>query len=345
MNNNTGKDNMSLKSSLKQLLETVRTSVSGSSHLGNLILFGLAIFISMSLVSSGRFLSLANLSSMSYQFPALGFLALAIMISFASGGIDLSVVATANLTAIVAASVFKSMPGAPMAIIVLVGLAAALGTGLAAGSLNGFLIGVIGVPPILATLGTLQLYTGISIIITKGSAIHTFPGTYLAIGNGSLLSIPAPLIIFVSVAALLILLFRKTAYGHKLFMVGSNPIASLFSAIDNKRIIVRTYLLTASLSTIAGFILTSRTNAAKPGYGHSYLLQAILIALLGGVNPNGGYGSVVGTVVALVSLQFLSSGFNILGLRGHFSIFLWGLLLILVIVLNYYQRERETSTS
>ena len=129
-------------------------------------------------------------------------------------------------------------------------------------------------------------------------------------------------------------ILNRTPFGEKIYMLGTNPLAARFAGLDNDRLIVRTYMLCGLLSSVAGVIMMSRANSAKADFGSSYLLLTILIAVLGGVNPYGGFGKVAGVFLAVLSLQFLSSGFNILRFSNFAKEFVWGALLLIVIVMS-----------
>jgi simple sugar transport system permease protein len=120
----------------------------------------------------------------------------------------------------------------------------------------------------------------------------------------------------------------------KVQMFGTNPLAARFAAIDINGMLLRVYVTAGMLSAVSGLLIMSRANSAKHDYGSSYLLLAILIAVLGGVNPYGGYGRVIGVVLAVMSMQFLSSGLNMVGVSNFARELIWGSLLIMVMVIN-----------
>jgi simple sugar transport system permease protein len=220
----------------------------------------------------------------------------------------------------------------------------AIVTGFLAGSFNGFLVAEMGLPPILATLGTLLMYKGIGTGISKGSTIFGIQESQF-IGNGTLLSIPFPLIVLLVIAIVVTIILRRTRYGLRLYMLGTNPTASRFSGINNRQVLMKTYIISGILAAIAGIIILGRTNGANVDFGGSYILLSILIAVLGGVDPYGGSGTVVGVMLALVALQFLSTGLNMLLFRSSganfFKEFAWGALLIIVLLVNYFSHRRK----
>lgn len=320
-----------------------------------LFIIALVIFIAFSLLLPGKFFAVLNMQSMAVQLPEFGILAFAIMITMLTGGIDLSVVGTANLAAIVAAMILTGLngengAGMPLAITLPLALLGAFVVGSVCGLFNGFLVSRIGITPILATLGTGAIYTGLSFVITGGPAITT---TQLAfIGNGALLGVPIPIIVFIAVMIVYAIVLGRTVFGFNVYMLGTNPTASLFSGIYNDRVLLRTYWLAGLTAGVAGLIFLSRTNSAKPDFGASFILLTVLIAILGGVSYTGGFGTVSGMVLSVLIIQFLSTGLNMLMLVWFpssaaifFRQFAWGGLLLAVMVLNYYTEKRRRTGS
>ena len=306
-----------------------------------LLLVCIAVLITMSFANP-RFLNAYNFESMAFFLPELGILSIAVMIAMLTGGIDLSIVGLANLSAITAGLFFQRMGGAEAGIgTVLIGVAIALSVGLLGGLINGWLISRLRITPILATLGTSQVFTGLALVLTGGPAIVGFPAAWNAIGNAKLGPIPVPFVIFIAVCVGVWLLLSRTAFGLQLMLIGTNPRAAVFAGINRARMLMYSYALTGLLAAMAGIILSGRTNAAKSDYGASYLLQAVLIAVLGGTNPAGGRGNVLGVVLALISLVMLSSGFQMMRVSNHLIDFIWGAFLIGVLVLNYLLSNRK----
>lgn len=309
--------------------ETALARLTGSTE-GRLAVIAVVVFVAMAIASPDKFLSLQNMTSMAFQFPEFAILALAMTVTMLTGGIDLSVVGIANLSAVVAALLMSGGDNAQF----VPALAAALAVGLAAGLLNGVLIAWLALPPILATLGSGLIFTGLAIALTKGSAVMGLPPAAAWIGNASVLGIPAPLVLFLVLAAGLAYLLGRTGFGIRVQMYGANPLAARFAAMNIPSLLLRVYLLSGVLAAIAGQVVMSRANSAKADYGSSYLLLAVLIAVLGGVNPYGGYGRIVGVVLAVLAMQFLSSGLNMLEVSTFSRELIWGALLIFVMIVN-----------
>jgi simple sugar transport system permease protein len=153
------------------------------------------------------------------------------------------------------------------------------------------------------------------------------------------------------IAGIFALILNRTSYGFNAYMYGTNATAARFSGISNTRVLMRTYWLTGVLAAVAGLVFVARVNSAKADYGESFVLLSVLICVLGGVSVNGGFGGVGGLVLAVLSLQFLSTGLNmylleVFGSSGStfFRQFAWGALLLLVMVMNYYVEQRRQKT-
>lgn len=295
-------------------------------------LLGIAIgIVAVMAVMTPEFLQSSNISSMAFQFPEFGILCFAMMLCMISGGIDLSLVGTANLSGIVAAVIILGMGSTTVSIAV--GILASLLVGALCGLFNGYLIGQIQIPAMLVTLSGGQLYTGLGMVITKGPAITGLPESLQTIGNGSVGGIlPYALIIFIVVAVGINFILKYTIYGKQLCFMGSNSTASRYSGINNLHVTLLTYMLSGILAAIAGIIIISHYGSAKSDYGSSYTLLTLLIVVLGGVIPSGGRGKVLGVALAVVILQLISSAFNILRFNSFIKTLVWGLLLIVVMV-------------
>jgi len=311
-----------------------------------LLLALVGIILLLGMLNGAQFFQARNIQSMAFQLPELGMLSLAMMITMLTAGINLSIIASANLTSIIIALILSQFispdmsEGGAVGIVVLA-IGAGLLVSIMIGLLNGFLIAYIDVSPILATLGTMILLNGVSIVLTKGYVISGFPPLIRFIGNGQILGIPMPMIIFILCAAFMALLLTRTRLGVSIYMLGSNPTACHFSGIDNRRVLLKTYLISGIYAGIAAIIMMSRFNSAKADYGASYLLMTILAAVLGGTSAAGGFGKVSGLVIALVILQVVSNGLNLLRVNNFLTIAIWGIILILVMVANYLSKQYQ----
>lgn len=324
----------------RSALSRLTGGMGGAGNL-QLLLICIVVFAAMTALNP-RFLNPYNFQSMASFLPELGILALAMMIAMLTGGIDLSVVGLANLAAVTAGLFFARQGGKDAgAAIAVAGVLVALGVGVVGGVLNGLLISRLRITPILATLGTGYVFTGLALVLTGGPAIVGFPAAWNAIGNAQIGPVPVPFLIFVAVCAGVWALLSRSAFGLQLMLIGTNPRAAVFAGIRRARMLMYSYALTGGMAALAGVILSARTNAAKSDYGASYLLQAVLIAVLGGTNPAGGRGSVMGVVLAVASLVMLSSGFQMMRVSNFMIDFIWGAFLIVVLTINVLLNHRR----
>jgi simple sugar transport system permease protein len=241
-----------------------------------------------------------------------------------SGGIDLSVVSVANLASIVAALLLKSGYG-------WTAVPAALLVGIVCGALNGVLIGFLRLPAILATLGTMQVVGGLGIVITRGPAITGLPDWFTGLGNWSLFGwLPFPLLIFAVVAIALGLALRFTSFGFQTRLYGANSVAAGFSGIPERRLIVSIYAASGFIASLAGLVVLGHVNSAYADYGGSYMLLVVLINILAGVSPSGGFGTVTGVLLSVLLLQLISSGLNFLSFSAFARDLFFGGLLVVV---------------
>ena len=320
------------------------------------------VFALMAILQPRRFLSGINIQQLAFQIPEFGIFSIGMMVVMISGGIDLSIITTATLSGIISSIVLlflshrgtmdlgallkgimaddtirsglhATMPtGISMIGIIVLTIVVALAVGFLCGLLNGFLVAKVRIPAILATLGTMRLYEGIALVITKGAPLTGFPDEFIFLGSGEILGIPVPMIIFILAILAVAMLLAKTPLGRGIYAVGENPLAAQYSGLDNSRILMKTYAITGVLAGLAALIMMARVDSIKVGYGNSFLLQSVLVVILGGVSTVGGTGNIIGVVFSVLILRVISSGFNIMGFSNYMRNVIWGSLLIIVAI-------------
>lgn len=310
-------------------------------HLFRIILLIVLWSAFMALTRFQKFYTLINFQTMASQFPEFGLMALGIMVCMLTGGIDLSVVGVANLTSILMALLMKKLEladGGLAFYVIPLSFMLAIGIGAAAGAFNGFLVSKVHIPPILATLGTSELFTGISIVITNGKAVSKLARVYATTINSKLFGmIPVQLIFFAGMAFVIWFFLMRTTYGTKLYMLGTSATAAKFSGLNIDRLLIKTYTLSGICAALGGMIMLANYNSARADYGTVYTLQCVLIVVLGGVNPIGGSGRISGVVLATVLLKMLETGLNRFPkISSYYISLIWGGVLLLVMVLNYF---------
>jgi simple sugar transport system permease protein len=303
-----------------------------------LLLATVTFFVLFSIAAPNVFPTLLNLQAMAFQFPEVGLLALGVLITMIAAGIDLSVVAIAVLSGLTAAQFlhFAGTAGGgpdswPMTVLAVL---IALAVGTLCGALNGLIIGRLGITPILATLATSGMFTGVALVWTGGVSVVGLPESFLSLGRPVAFGIPAPLIIFAIGAIAAGVFLNRTRLGLTVALVGANLSAARHSGLRPVRVLLATYAVSGFMAAMAGIVIVARTSSASPAYGQSYVLLAIIIAVLGGVDLAGGFGSVAGVALAAICLATVQAGFATLGLDQFLYQVAQGLILVGVMAIR-----------
>ena len=321
----------------------VRSVAGDRTNLLLLLLLAALCAVFWGLIGDALF-AVPTLQSMAFQLPELGILSLAMMVTLLSGGLDLSIIATADLCALTMAYVLTHAPAAGAGWLLWQVLALGAGATVAGviGLVNGAIVAYVGVSPILVTLGTMTMVRGLAIGLTHGTVLSGFPAWLVFLGNGAPGGIPMPLLAFGVVAVPMAVMLARSPLGISIALIGSNERATRFSGVDTRRVLLLVYVLSALLSAVAALLMMARFNSANADYGQSYLLVTILAAVLGGINPMGGFGKVSGLVLALVILQLISSAFNLLNLSEFLTLAIWGGVLIAVAAVPVLRERLRT---
>jgi rhamnose transport system permease protein len=275
------------------------------------------------------FLNVDNLFRTSSDFMEMGLMMLPMVFIIATGNVDLSVASTLGMTA----SFMGWLHIQGVNIWVAAGAALVLGAG--AGLLNGILITRLRVPALVVTLGTYAFYRGIAYVLLGDQAARGYPKTFLYLGQGRLFNTPAPfsLLLFCFLALVFGLVLHKTVFGRYLYAIGSNQETSLYSGVPVARVKLIIFGLSGCMSALAGLILAARFASTRPDIGLGLELAVITATVLGGVDINGGKGTMVGAVLSLLLVGLMRFGMGLLNIQGQTQSIAIGLLLILSILL------------
>ena len=308
-----------------------------------LLIIAVLVFGAVAFMKPDKFLTSENILSMLTQFPQFGIMTFGVMLAMLLRGIDLSIVAIANLSSIVAAFIMTGGTGAQEGreMAILAGIIAAVIVGAAAGLINGVVISNFHVPAMLATIGTAQVFQGVSIALTKGKAISGLPEAYSSIGGLNVAGIlPVPFLVFIICAVILGFILARTTFGANIYMLGTNVKAAGYSGIKVRSYTLKLFVIGGILAALGGMVMMSRTNSAKADYGEAYTLQCVMIAILGGVDAQGGAGKVRSVVVAIFIVQIISSAINMFPvLNTYTKTLIWGLTLIAVMVWRMFSKD------
>ncbi|MDO4321898.1 MAG: ABC transporter permease [Lachnospiraceae bacterium] len=300
-----------------------------NSDFSRMLIILVVLLLFAGITRGSAFMSLVNFQTIGKQLTEYGLMAIGLSMAMITGGIDLSTVYIANLCGAVASLIMSAIaPEGQIGGIVVACLVALL-IGLCCGFLNGFLVSVVNVPPMLATLGTYELFYGITVVLSDGKSI-TVISQFKQFASAMVFGvIPLPFVIFVIVAVIFSILVGKTAFGRRIHLVGVNEKASSFAGIKNVQVITMAYMCSGLLSALAGLISLSRVASVKADFGSSYVMMTILIAVLGGCDPDGGSGEIPGVAVAVVVLQVISAYLNTISwINNYYRQALYGILLL-----------------
>jgi ribose/xylose/arabinose/galactoside ABC-type transport system permease subunit len=303
--------------------------------LGNRLTFlaavNILVFALMSWLSP-YFLDFYSLLEMTRFGAVLGLLALGQTLVFVSGrgGIDLSVGSMLSLAGVFFATLVVTL-GVPMPLAV----AAALAFGLLLGAVNGVLVTVVGMPPFIATLSTLYVYSSLALFWTDGKPIDGFPEAFGVLGQGTILGVPNQvLLVLAPVALLLGYVWSSTVFGRSIFFIGINDTAARLSGINVRRVRVAVYAISGVLAAAGAIVTASWLLSARPDAGQGAELQAITVAVLGGAAITGGAGSLGGTMLALLLVTMIAFGLQLAGVNATYQLAILGLLLLVTVALN-----------
>ena len=303
----------------------------------SLLIILVAFIVIACVTKPSEFIKIGNFQTMAKQLSEYGLMAIGVGICMISGGIDLSTVYIANLCGIIAGLMMQGNGSIALAILV------ALIVGMICGAFNGFLVSYLKIPAMLATLGTYQLFMGIAIIFSGGSTVSGIPEGYTGFATTALFGyVPLSFVVFLILIVVMTFIMSKTKFGTRVYLVGTNEKAAKFAGIHCNAVLIRTYMLSGLVSAVAGLLSLARINSAKADFGSSYTMQCILIAVLGGVNPNGGFGTIPGIAVAVVILQMMSSSLNMFpSISNYYRDLIWGIALIGVLIINFVLDKRR----
>ncbi len=291
---------------------------------------GLLLIVVIISVMSPNFLTLNNLLNVLRQVSINALIAFGMTFVILTGGIDLSVGSILALTGAVTAGFLASGMDPMLAMFLGLILGAILG------AINGIIISKGNVAPFIATLATMTIYRGLTLVYTEGRPISGLGDSlsFQLIGKGYFFGIPVPVITMAIAFGVLYFVLKKTTFGRRVYAVGGNEEASRLSGIKVDRIKVYVYALTGTLAALASLILTSRLNSAQPTAGNMFELDAIAAVVLGGTSLTGGRGWIVGTLIGALIIGVLNNGLNLIGVSSFFQQVVKGAVILVAVLLD-----------
>ncbi len=281
-------------------------------------------------LASTKFLSVDNLFSVVRSSAILGIMALGVTFVVISGNLDLSVGSMMSFSTIVVLDLHDKIGP-------LLAIPAMFAMTLALGALIGFLVGYLKLNSLIVTLGMLSAIHGLTLTWSGGQNmdIADKEGTWFSIfGQGAMLGIPVPILIFAGLAALLGLALARTPFGRKVYAVGGNGTAATFSGIRRARTVFTCYMISAGCVATAGLIQASRSMGSQNTVGQGLELQVLAAVILGGASLMGGSGTIFKTVIGVLILGFIQNGLLLLGLQFYVQFVVTWIIIILAVWLD-----------
>ena len=292
-----------------------------------LALIVLVIFVTF---LNPSFISATNLLNLLRQVSTNALIAFGMTFVIITGGIDLSVGSTLALSSALTAGMIVSGLDPLLAMIIGVGI------GFVLGAVNGLLITKGKMAPFIATLATMTIFRGLTLVFTDGKPITGIGDSFIFkfMGRGYLFGIPFPVILTLVFFAILFMLLHKMTFGRKTFAIGGNEKAAYIAGIKSDRIKVLIYAISGMMASISGIIITSRLNSAQPTAGTSYEMDAIASVVLGGTSLSGGRGRIVGTLIGALIIGTLNNGLNLLGVSSFYQQVVKGIVIIIAVLID-----------
>lgn len=291
---------------------------------------GLILLIVVINIMNSAFLDLSNLLNLLRQVSINGLIAFGMTFVILTGGIDLSVGSILALSSAFTAILITS--GLDPIVALIVGV---LG-GFLLGVFNGVLVTFGSMAPFIATLATMTIFRGLTLVVTDGNPITNLGDSYMfqLFGKGYFFGIPVPAVTMIIVFIILAIILQKTTFGRHTYAIGGNEVASKISGIKVNRVKILIYGISGLMSALAGAILTSRLNSAQPTAGTSYELDAIAAVVLGGTSLTGGKGRIVGTFIGVLIIGVLNNGLNLLGVSSFYQQVVKGIVILIAVLID-----------
>jgi len=300
------------------------------------IIFALIIMCLTIAFINPAFVSRYNLTTLILGFSFISIVAFGETLVLISGEIDLSIGAIAGLSGIGSAWLMVNSGLSPV-LSILVGL----GIGAVCGLANGFLTTKIGLNSFIVTLGTMEAFSGLIMVITRGWAIVRIPQSIFFLGRGNILGIPIPVTIMVAILIYLSFILKSTVFGQRVYFLGGSVNAARVVGINVAKTKIIIFTLSGLLSAVAGVLMVARLTSGQPTVGQYWLLPSIAAAVIGGTSLTGGRGGLIGTLSGAAILGVLQNAIAILGISPYWERTIIGTVVILAVTVDVFRRKSE----
>lgn len=305
-----------------------------------LVLVGISLFFEVVgwAVTGQSFLwNAERLQIIVLQMAVIGIIAVGVNLVIITGGIDLSSGSVVAAAAVVSASLaqvadFPQLTELPVLWPILAGAV----VGLLVGLINGSLVAYTAIPPFIATLGAMVAVRGFAKWFTNGMPVSMLTEDFAALGAGV-----NPVLVFVLVAAIFHVVLRYTRFGKFTYAIGANRQAAIVSGINVSRHLVWIYLIAGVLSGIAGTVTAARAISGQSGMGVMYELDAIAAVVIGGGSISGGLGRITGTVIGVLILGVMTSGFTFIRIDAYYQEMVKGAIIVAAVIADQYRNKKR----
>ncbi len=297
------------------------------------------IIISLVILASSlnkNFLSISNFLTVFQQISVLGVVTASFSLLLIAGGFDLSI---GNI---------MSFQGSLMAYLAIqkeiniwLTLLIVIIVGVLAGALNGMIISLTKTPPLIITLGTSYVFSGLSLFVSKGRFM-SMGGKLDAIGRLKLFGIPVSIFIMLLFMFIAYLILNKFRYGRRIVSLGGNEENAFLSGINTVAYKISVYALNGLFGGFATILLVARLNSITASVGDNYTMQALSAAVMGGVALDGGYGTISGSLLGCILMGIISNAMNVVGINAHLQVIITGLIIVVAVVASNINKFKKS---
>jgi ribose transport system permease protein len=298
------------------------------------VLIALLALVILLSFAAPAFLSQYNMSVVARQASFVGLVALGQTLVLLIGGIDLSVGAAAGLSAIFGSLLLTQTGIHPYAV-----LPITASFGMLLGCLNGFFVAVLRLNPFIVTLASWEVFAGMTLVVTKGYPIRPLGEKFQVFGQGSILGIPVPVVIFLAAGAILTFVLARTRFGRNIYAIGGNREAAELVGIRTWRVEFLVFGLAGLFAALAGILYASRMDSGQPSVGEGWLMGAITAAIIGGTSLKGGQGTIVGTILGALLMAVLANGIVLMNVSGYWERVIIGMVVLIAILVDLLRRR------
>jgi ribose transport system permease protein len=298
------------------------------------VLVALIVLMIVLTLATPAFFSQYNMSVVARQASFVGLIALGQTLVLLIGGIDLSVGAAAGLSAILGSLLLTQTGIHPYAVLPITAL-----FGLCLGCINGFFVACLRLNPFIVTLASWEIFAGTTLVITKGYPIRPLGEQFRIFGQGDILGVPVPVLIFLAAGAILTFVLARTRFGRNIYAIGGNRDAAELVGIRSWRVEFIVFGLAGMFAALAGILYASRMDSGQPSVGEGWLMGAITAAIIGGTSLKGGQGTIIGTVLGALLMAVLANGIVLMNVSGYWERIIVGGVVLIAILVDLFRRR------